>query len=152
MTTHCVHCGKPIIGVETGNLKHWGLGLGFYYYLIYFGLFASAAISFYSGCMTISENGLLGLYNLLYGVFALAARFLLAARKRDGWNLYSVMLLVDMFVSGLLLLDLQNTLSELGLYGILIGSIGVRIGLSIVFSINGAILNYLEKREIYFNQ
>ncbi|MBE6927559.1 MAG: hypothetical protein E7467_03590 [Ruminococcaceae bacterium] len=170
-TVKCVHCAK--VRNSSGKLEQAKArkGMAFYQYLIYFGLFASAALSFYSGCMTIVENGLLGFYYLLYGVFALVARFLLASRKRDGLKLYIGMLWVDCAVTLLSIDYFQDMISSetskvIDTYGEYAsqaavsgvnaisagGQIGVLIGSLIAIGINGVISKYFTNREDYFNQ
>ena len=171
-TVKCVHCGK----VRNGNVKSAQpmarQGMAFYHYLIYFGLFASAALSFYSGCVILPENGLLGFYHLIYGVFALVARFLLAARDRSGLKLYMGMLCVDSFVTFFSMKYMMDMISSetskvIDTYGAyasqavveeietasrLGSTVGVWIGTLVTIGINGAILKYFANREDCFNK
>ncbi len=168
-TVKCAHCAK----VRNSNRKLEQAkareGMAFYHYLIYFGLFASAVLSIYSGGMTMSENGLLGFYYLLYGLFALVVRFMLAARMRTGLKLYIGMLCVDCvatLVSIDYMQDMFETSKVIDTYGEYAsqaavsgvdaisagGKIGVLIGGWIVIGINCLICKYFVNREDYFNQ
>ena len=110
-TLHCAHCGrikgtrKDIPGGEDNRMK-------FYYYLIYFGFFASAVINFVLGWFIVESDSLRGIYMITYACLIFVVRFLMAGRKKIGVNIYLGMLAVDGILSAISAYSLLDDFSD----------------------------------------